>query len=271
MITIGIDVGSRYTKIIAPHTKSIYPSLLTPPAVFGQTKYVHLPKPVEVFIDSSPPVCISSLSTTGGYTILDSHDFIPTIVLAFVGLMVEGSVNIVLGVPYYIKDFDRICLDIEGRHSITYKKGEVQKQKEIAVRNVEIFTSTLGAQKEGYGVIDVGYGKVCLCYKDDITPLPVSFENVLDEVLKEVNMPKTELEQNVSNIYSQVFRNATVEILKYAVAKWRRNPPQKVIITGGGAEAIKNYVSHSNFVIPKEPIFYNLVGLLEKQKVTQQQ
>lgn len=39
---------------------------------------VHYPKPVEVFIDSSAPICVSSLSAFGGYTIPDSHDFVPT-------------------------------------------------------------------------------------------------------------------------------------------------------------------------------------------------
>jgi len=47
-----------------------------------------------------------------------------------------------------LKDFDKICLDTEGMYRVTYRKGEVGKQKKIAVKNVEVFSLTPGAQKE---------------------------------------------------------------------------------------------------------------------------
>jgi len=44
MITAGVDFGSRCTKIRTAHSKIEHPSILAPPAIFGETKYCTLPK-----------------------------------------------------------------------------------------------------------------------------------------------------------------------------------------------------------------------------------
>lgn len=294
---VSIDIGTRFTKVYTPDRKRMVHSLVGPPPPERQgqeSKYIKVPRPVIVRVDADPPFVFGldaekySVAPYGpnvGPSVQEG--FYSQIILALLGQESASKVNLVLGVPLNVRDYDSLAIPIEGRHSIVYAKDNQQKEVKVFVQRVDVFPSTLGSysgEMGKIGLIDLGYSYTTLALfkdgewvRDATTTIPPSLRRVLASIAKRKRINENVLDKRLADSIAKnrepdedvkrYIRDFTAEVMRYATSRWKREGLDKMVLTGGGAVLVRMFLQNPRIEIVDSPIYANASGLLN-MKVT---